>query len=129
MAKPAAGTQALPKATVQLAKGTQPMARPTPAANVPAKRPVEESFPLEEEKDPEAGLPLLAIICTVCSLALMGVTMLGSDEVFFANPGETSSFMVPPAEVQKWEKPSDSGDGTHVSTFNSTLKEITSRYE
>ena len=120
-------TQAMPKATVQLNKGTQPMARPAATASPAVKRPAVEDEPLYEEKDPEAGLAPLAVVCTLLALALMGLSLLGSDRVFFANPGETSSIMVPPPEIQKWEEPV--GDGTYVSSFNKTLKSYTDKYE
>jgi len=122
-------TQALPKATVQLAKGTQPMARPAAGAGAAAaaKRPSAQDEPLYEEKDPEAGLAPLAVVCTVLALALMSLSLLSSDRVFFANPGEESSFMVPAPNIQAWEQ--SNGDGTFVSTFNKTLKDLTSKYE
>ena len=126
-------TQNLPKATVQLSKGTQPMAGKTgvtmpSAAGTPAKRPAPvESAPLYEEKDPEAGLAPLAVVCTVLAIGVMALNLLGSDRAFFANPGETSSFMVPPPEIPAWEQ--SDGVGGYTSSFTSELRKISSKYE
>ena len=124
-------TQNLPKATVQLAKGTQPMAGKTGVtmpSSLPAKRPAAaESAPLYEEKDPEAGLAPLAVVCTVLAIGVMALNLLGSDRAFFANPGETSSFMVPPPEIPAWEQ--SDGVGGYTSSFTSELRKISSKYE
>lgn len=128
-------TQNLPKATVQLARGTQPMAGKTgvtlPATGAataakPRVAPV-ESAPLYEEKDPEAGLAPLAVVCTVLAIGVMALNLLGSDRAFFANPGETSSFMVPPPEIPAWEQ--SDGVGGYTSSFTSELRKISSKYE
>jgi hypothetical protein len=112
---------------VQLAKGTQGMGKSVSPPSAPLKR-AEESA-VYEEKDPEAGLPALAIVCTVLALVLMCVNLLGSDRAFFAEPGQESAFMVPPPQIPKWETPSPAADGTHVSGFNKTLSAITAKYQ
>lgn len=140
MAKSGAGpTQQLPKATVQLAKGTGPMAGAGAAAGARAASPVTppsapvkrtqaaDNAPLYEETDPEAGLAPLAILCTVLAVAVMLLNLLGSDKAFAAAPGETSSFMVPAADNPAWEV-RDPNTGTFKNEFNSTLKKITDLY-
>lgn len=131
-AKPAAtpemgGTQQLPKATVQLAKGTQGLGKSTGPPSAPLKR--AEDSGVYEEKDPEAGLAPLAIVCTVLAMVLMCLNLLGSDRAFFAEAGQESAFMVPPPQIPKWETPSPAGDGTHVSEFSKTLSVITAKYK
>jgi hypothetical protein len=141
VAKPGAGaaatgaTSQLPKATVQLNKvgpGAAAAGAPKPLAqaNVPIKRPLpaaEENAPLYEEKDPEAGLMPLAVVCTVLGLTIMVLSLFGSDKFFYGNPGEESALKVPPPILPKWEQPA--GDGTYVSSFNKTLEDITRKFE
>lgn len=130
VAKTGGPTQSLPKATVQLAKspGTQPIVKagaPPPAAAA-AKR-GDESAVLEDERDPEAGLAPLAVLCTLMAVALMGINLLSTDRWFSADPTEDSAFMVPTAPHVDWEK--DDGEGNFTSTFNTKLKEITKNFE
>jgi hypothetical protein len=130
MAKTGGPTQNLPKATVQLAKSpsTQALGKggiATPPS-APAKRAGEESAPMEEERDPEAGLAPLAIVCTVLALALMALNIFGSDRAFSADIGSDSPFMVPIAPHTPWETKND--DGTYTSNFTSQLKEITNKF-
>lgn len=103
------------------------MGKSTSPPSAPLKR-AEESA-VYEEKDPEAGLAPLAIVCTVLAMVLMCLNLLGSDRAFYAEPGQESAFMVPPPVIQKWETPSPAGDGTFVSEFNKTLSTITSKYQ
>lgn len=131
MAKTGGPTQNLPKATVQLSKspGTQPMAKGGVAAPAsPAKR-AQDSAMLEEERDPEAGLAPLAVVCTVLALGLMALNLLGSDRAFYADPGVESPFMVPAAPMVKWEKETEPGSHTYTSSFNTELKAITDKFE
>ncbi len=133
----AAGTQALPKATVQLAKGTQPMAKGaggSPAAlatppSAPARRPQQDADDGLDEKDPEAGLAPLAIVCTVLAIVLMAVNLLGSEKFFSTPPGETSSFTVPAAERPNWEQENPDAPGTYRSTFDKELQDIRKIYQ
>jgi hypothetical protein len=136
-AKPGGPTQNLPKATVQLAKspGTQVLAKPglvTPPSAT-AKRGDEEggaSAALEDDRDPEAGLAPLAVVCTVLALALMALNIFGSDRAgFYAEPGSDSPFMVPQAPLTPWEKESEPGSGQYTSSFNAELKRITDKFE
>ncbi|TLD72770.1 hypothetical protein FEM03_01465 [Phragmitibacter flavus] len=135
VAKPGGATSQLPKATVQLNKGPGAAAaagapKPMAQANVPIKRPLppsEENAPLYEEKDPEAGLMPLAVVCTVLGVAIMVLSMFGSDKFFYGNPGEVSALKVPPPILPKWEQPA--GDGTYVSSFNKALEDITRKFE
>jgi len=68
----------------------------------------------------------LAIVCTALAFVVMILSIFSSDSVFSANPGEESALMVPAKELPTWEK--EAGDGTYVSTFNKTLKDITDKY-
>lgn len=100
-----AGTAPLPKATVKL-QPTQVMQRPTISA--PPSAPVKRSAAADaeqfyEEKDPEAGLVPLSVICFVFSAVLMAVQMFGADAVKSDDTGE-SPIMVPTAQIQTWEK-------------------------
>jgi len=95
---PMAGSAPLPKATVKLAP-TQVMNRPSISA--PPSAPVKRSAAADaeqfyEEKDPEAGLVPLSVICFVLSALLMVVQMFGSDAIK-DDPTGTSPIMVPSA--------------------------------
>lgn len=121
-------TQSLPKATVQLAKSTVPMAKPgsvTPPSAPARQQSGEEEY--YEEKDPEAGLTPLAVVCMVLALALMAVNLLGTDRAFFADKGTESSFLVPAPDDPAWEQKQP--DGTHQSTFSSKLAEVTKKLD
>lgn len=96
------GTAPLPKATVKL-QPTQAMQRPSISA--PPSAPVKRSAAADaeqfyEEKDPEAGLVPLSVICFVFAAVLMGIQMLGSDAV---KSEDDSPIMVPLANKEKWE--------------------------
>lgn len=100
-------TGALPKATVKLQQ-TQPMQVRSPMAappSAPVKRAAaaESQQFYEDEKNPEAGLAGMSILCLVAAVALMAVQMLGSDKVMSAHPGEVSALMVPADEKVAWE--------------------------
>ncbi len=133
----AAGTQALPKATVQLAKGgTAPMARGGAGASpiavppsAPARRQADDYNDGLEEKDPEAGLAPLAIVCTVLAIVLMAVNLVGSEKFLSTPPGETSSFTVPAAERPSWESENLEQPGTYRSTFDKELQDIRKKYQ
>ncbi len=103
-------TTPLPKATVKL-QPTQAMQRPSISA--PPSAPVKRSAAADaeqfyEEKDPEAGLVPLSVICFVLSALLMVVQMFGSDAVKSDPVGE-SPIMVPSDNKQPWETHSLSG--------------------
>jgi len=116
----------LPKATQKL-QATQPMGRPTikPAPpSAPVKRSAAaDSQQFYEEKDPEAGLVPLSMICLVLSLILMAVQVLATDRLFSAAPGEESSWMVPQYESVPWET-RDAEDGSVISKFSTVLPEL-----
>ena len=129
---PGGPTQNLPKATVQLAKSTQPMAKgaiAAPASAAPARNAGQDSAKLYDEKDPEAGLAPLAIVCTMLALALMAVNLLGSEKFFATPPGETSAFTVPALDNPNWEKENPDQPGTYRSTYDDDLKKIRARYQ
>jgi hypothetical protein len=94
----------LPKATVKL-QPTQAMQRPSISA--PPSAPVKRSAAADaeqfyEEKDPEAGLVPLSVICFVLSAVLMVVQMFGADAIKSDPLGE-SPIMVPSDNKQAWE--------------------------
>ena len=131
-AAPGGPTQNLPKATVQLAKSTQPMAKggiSAPATAAPARQTGQDSAPLYDEKDPEAGLAPLAIVCTLLALALMAVNLLGSEKFFSTPAGETSAFTVPALEKPSWEQENPDKPGTYRSTYEDDLKKIRARFQ
>lgn len=111
----------LPKATVKL-QPTQAMQRPSISA--PPSAPVKRSAAADaeqfyEEKDPEAGLVPLSVICFVLSAVLMAVQMFGADAVNSDPTGE-SPIMVPAANKQAWENHNDA-TGTWTNKFATTL--------
>jgi hypothetical protein len=119
-----APTAPLPKATVKLAP-TQAMQRPSISA--PPSAPVKRSAAADaeqfyEEKDPEAGLVPLSVICFVLSAVLMVVQMFGSDAVKSDPTGE-SPIMVPTANKQAWEDRSIV-TGVWTNKFKDTLPAI-----
>jgi hypothetical protein len=100
----------LPKATVKL-QPTQAMQRPSISA--PPSAPVKRSAAADaeqfyEEKDPEAGLVPLSVICFVLSAVLMVVQMFGADAIKSDPLGE-SPIMVPSDNKQNWETHSLTG--------------------
>ncbi len=100
----------LPKATVKL-QPTQAMQRPSISA--PPSAPVKRSAAADaeqfyEEKDPEAGLVPLSVICFVLSAVLMVVQMFGADAIKSDPVGE-SPIMVPSDNKQNWETHSLTG--------------------
>lgn len=122
----AAPGASLPKATQKL-QATQPMARPT-IAPAPPSAPVKRSAAADsqqfyEEKDPEAGLVPLSVICLVLSLILMAIQVLATDRLFSAAPGEESPIMVPQYETVPWET-RNPDDGTITSKFSTVLPEL-----
>ncbi|HRH98834.1 MAG TPA: hypothetical protein PLB55_23035 [Prosthecobacter sp.] len=114
----------LPKATVKL-QPTQAMQRPSISA--PPSAPVKRSAAADaeqfyEEKDPEAGLVPLSVICFVLSAVLMAVQMFGADTVKSDPTGE-SPIMVPAANVQSWES-RNAVTGVWTNKFKDTLLPI-----
>jgi len=101
-----AATASLPKATVKLQQ-TQPMARvpmaPPPSAPVKRAAAAESQQFYEDEKDPEAGLVGMSVLCLIVAIVLTAIQVLGSDKVASAAPGESSPIMVPADEKVNWE--------------------------
>lgn len=119
-----AGAAPLPKATVKLAP-TQVMQRPSISA--PPSAPVKRSAAADaeqfyEEKDPEAGLVPLSVICFVLSAVLMVVQMFGADAVKSDATGE-SPIMVPTAKPMAWES-RNPVTGAWTDKFKETLLPI-----
>ena len=117
-----AATSSLPKATVKLQQ-TQPMARspmaPPPSAPVKRAAAADSQQFYEDEKDPEAGLVGMSVMCLVASLVLAGIQMLGSDKVMSAPVGQSSPIMVPANEKVTWESYNAATD-----TWQSKFKEV-----
>jgi hypothetical protein len=130
---PGGPTQNLPKATVQLAKGTQPMAKgavAAPALAAPARQSGDDSAALYDEKDPEAGLAPLAILCTVLAMALAFITVVGSGTIFNTpEDSEASAFNMPITAPPTWEQENPDKLGTYRSTYDEELKKIRARYQ
>lgn len=125
MAGGAKGAAPLPKATVKL-QPTQAMQRPSISA--PPSAPVKRSAAADaeqfyEEKDPEAGLVPLSVICFVLSAILMAVQLLGSDIAGIVDTEGGSPVMVPEAHKQAWENHSEA-NGAWTNKFESTLQPI-----
>ncbi len=117
-------TVPMPKATVKL-QPTQAMQRPSISA--PPSAPVKRSAAADaeqfyEEKDPEAGLVPLSVICFVLSAILMAVQMFGADALKSDPTGE-SPIMVPTANQQTWESRS-AITGVWTNKFKDTLLPI-----
>lgn len=115
----------LPKATVKL-QPTQAMQRPSISA--PPSAPVKRSAAADaeqfyEEKDPEAGLVPLSVICFVLSALLMAVQMFGADAVKTAEPNVESPIMVPASGKMPWESQSKNS-GVWANSFSSQLMKI-----
>lgn len=115
-------TAPLPKATVKL-QPTQAMQRPSISA--PPSAPVKRSAAADaeqfyEEKDPEAGLVPLSVICFVLSAVLMVVQMLGSDIAGIVDTEGESPIKVPAANAQAWENHSAT-TGVWTNKFATTL--------
>jgi hypothetical protein len=75
-----------------------------------------------EEKDPEAGLMPLSVMCFLLAALLMAVQMLATDKVTSVPAGEDSEFMVPAAATPAWEERLE--DGSYRSRFVSALPVI-----
>lgn len=117
------GAAPLPKATVKL-QPTQAMQRPSISA--PPSAPVKRSAAADaeqfyEEKDPEAGLVPLSVICFVLSAVLMAVQMFGADAIK-SDPAGESPIMVPSDNKMTWE--TRSATGVWASKFSNTLLPI-----
>ncbi len=122
----AGATAALPKATQKL-QAAPMAARPAAAPqSAPVKRSAAtDSQQFYEEKDPEAGLVPLSVVCFVLSVVLMMAQILATDRVsvFVAKQGEDSPIMVPERVDPPWEKYNDE-DHTYTSQFKAALPEI-----
>ena len=121
-----AATGALPKATVKLQQ-TQPMARapmvPPPSAPVKRAAAADSQQFYEDEKDPEAGLVGMSVMCLVAAVVLAGIQMLGSDKFMSAPSKDASPIMVPANEKVSWENYKIATD-TWQNTFKEALPAI-----
>ncbi len=119
-----AATSALPKATQKLQAATQPMARPAisapPSAPIKRAQLAADSEQFYEEKDPEAGLVPLSVICLVLSIALMMVQMFATDKLEMER---TPLIGVTHADNPQWEV-QNTEDGTFTSKFKDMLPDI-----
>jgi hypothetical protein len=85
-----------------------------PSISAPPSAPVKRSAAADaeqfyEEKDPEAGLVPLSVICFVLSAVLMAVQILGADGAGFVDTEGGSAIKVPEKSTQRWESVSASG--------------------
>ncbi|MBL9113741.1 MAG: hypothetical protein JNJ83_01960 [Verrucomicrobiaceae bacterium] len=123
----AAGSTAnLPKATQKIGAAPAPMSRPAIAApqSAPVKRAaMADSQQFYEEKDPDAGLMPLSIVCFLFAAVLLGVQILSTDKLTFSPEGEDSPYKVPAASPAKWEERNDE-TGEYTSKWRSALPTI-----
>jgi hypothetical protein len=110
----AGGTGTLPKATVKLQQGPgvgRP-GMPTPSA-APAKRvSQQDSEEFYDEKDPEAGLVPLSVVCVV----------MATDTVMSTPANQPSALMVPETTRVDWE--TQDAAGAWKSSFDRVLPQI-----
>lgn len=102
------------------------MSRPAIAAppSAPVKRSaMADSQQFYEEKDPEAGLMPLSVVCFLLAAVLMAVQMLATDKVTSVPAGEESPIMVPAASPPAWESRDDTS-GAYTSKWTSALPSI-----
>lgn len=119
-----AGTGALPKATVKL-QGTPGPARPkmaTPSAAPVKRAAAQNDADLYEEKDPEAGLVGVSVMCLIASVILLVIQMLGTDLVVSSPPNQPSGLMVPETVGVDWER--QDATGAWKSDFDRVLPQI-----
>lgn len=120
----AGGTGALPKATVKLQQGPgvgRP-GMPTPSA-APAKRvSQQDSEEFYDEKDPEAGLVPLSVVCVVLGVVLLLFQMMATDTVMSTPANQPSALMVPEATRVDWE--TQDATGAWKSSFDRVLPQI-----
>lgn len=118
------GTSALPKATVKL-QGTPTPGRPkmaTPSA-APIKRAAQkETEQFYEEKDPEAGLVPLSVVCLILGVVLLVIQILATDTVTSSPANQPSGLMVPEVVRVDWE--TQDATGAWRSSFDRLLPQI-----
>lgn len=118
------GTSTLPKATVKL-QGTPAPGRPkiaTPSA-APIKRAVQkDTEQFYEEKDPEAGLVPLSVVCLILGVVLLIVQILATDTVTSSPANQPSGLMVPEVVRVDWE--TQDATGAWRSSFDRLLPQI-----
>ncbi|WP_395747812.1 hypothetical protein [Prosthecobacter sp.] len=100
-----------------------------PSISAPPSAPVKRSAAADaeqfyEEKDPEAGLVPLSVICFVLSAVLMTVQLLGSDSAGFVDKDGSSPVKVPEVLRQEWETFSKVSATWSNDKFAGTLKPI-----
>lgn len=120
----AGGTATLPKATVKLQQGAgvgRP-GMPTPSA-APVKRVAQQdSEDFYDEKDPEAGLVPLSVMCLVLGVVLLVVQMMATDTVVSTPANQPSALMVPENTRVDWE--TQDATGGWKSSFERVLPQI-----
>jgi hypothetical protein len=96
---------------------------PTPSA-APVKRAAQQdSEQFYEEKDPEAGLVPLSVMCLVLAVVLLGIQMMATDSVMTSPPNQPSALMVPENSRVDWET-QDPTTGAWKSSFERVLPQI-----
>ena len=119
------GTGALPKATVKL-QGAPAAGRPKMAT--PSAAPIKKSAAVDteafyEEKDPEAGLVPLSVVCLVIGIVLLVIQMLATDTVTTTPASQPSALMVPEVTRVDWEA-QDPVTGQWRNRFDQMLPQI-----
>jgi hypothetical protein len=120
------GTAALPKATQKLSAAPAPMAKPAISApqSAPVKRAaMAESQQFYEEKDPEAGLMPLSVMCFLLAAVLMVVQVCATDKYTSVPMEQEDPLRVPAPSTPKWEVRDDE-TGSYTSKFSDALLPI-----
>jgi hypothetical protein len=95
----------------------------TPSA-APIKRAAQrDPENLYEEKDPEAGLVPLSVVCLILSVVLLVIQILATDTVTSSPSNQPSGIMVPEVVRVDWETP-DPTTGAWKSSFDRLLPQI-----
>jgi hypothetical protein len=100
-----------------------------PSISAPPSAPVKRSAAANaeqfyEEKDPEAGLVPLSVICFVLSAVLMMIQILGSDSAGIVDTEGGSPIKVPAKGNQKWETVTASGTWTNQNFSENFKKQL-----
>jgi hypothetical protein len=120
----AGGTGALPKATVKLQQGPgvgRP-GMPAPSAAPVKRMSQQDSEDFYDEKDPEAGLVPLSVMCLILGVVLLVVQMMATDTVMSAPANQPSALMVPENTRVDWE--TQDATGGWKSSFERVLPQI-----
>jgi hypothetical protein len=94
----------------------------------PSAAPIKKSAAVDteafyEEKDPEAGLVPLSVVCLVVGVVLLVIQMLATDTVTTSPARQPSALMVPEVTRVDWET-QDIATGQWRNRFDQMLPQI-----